>query len=68
MTTPHDPAPAHPTTTLLPWYLTGTLKEAERQAVDDHLAICADHGATLCTQDKKLGRAAAELGLGIRLL
>jgi predicted nucleic acid-binding protein len=33
-----------------------------------HLAICADHGATLCTQDKKLGRAAAELGLGIRLL
>lgn len=47
MTTPHDPAPAHPTTTLLPWYLTGTLKEAERQAVDDHLAVCADCRAEL---------------------
>ena len=40
--TPHDLAPAHPTATLLPWYLTGTLKESERQAVDEHLATCAD--------------------------
>lgn len=40
--TPHDLAPAHPTATLLPWYLTGTLKESERQAVDAHLATCAD--------------------------
>ena len=42
MTTRHDLAPAHPTATLLPWYLTGTLKEAERQAVDEHLATCAE--------------------------
>ncbi|MGC3974873.1 MAG: zf-HC2 domain-containing protein [Nitrospira sp.] len=42
MTARHDPAPAHPTVTLLPWYLTGTLKEPERKAVDEHLATCAD--------------------------
>ncbi len=42
MTTRHDLAPAHPTATLLPWYLTGTLKESERQAVDEHLATCAE--------------------------
>lgn len=42
MTSRHDPAPAHPTATLLPWYLTGTLKESERKAVDEHLATCVD--------------------------
>lgn len=42
MTTRHDLAPAHPTATLLPWYLTGTLKESERQAVDEHLATCTE--------------------------
>lgn len=47
MTTPHNLAPPHPTATLLPWYLTGTLKESERQAVDEHLASCADCRAEL---------------------
>ena len=47
MTTPHNLAPLHPTATLLPWYLTGTLKESERQAVDEHLASCADCRAEL---------------------
>jgi len=28
-----------------------------------HLAICSRHGATLCTRDKRLGRAATALGL-----
>lgn len=42
MTTRHDLAPAHPTATLLPWYLTGTLKESERRTVDEHLATCAE--------------------------
>lgn len=47
MTTRHDLATAHPTATLLPWYLTGTLKESERQAVDEHLATCAECRAEL---------------------
>ena len=47
MTTPHNLAPLHPTATLLPWYLTGTLKESERQAVDEHLASCVDCRAEL---------------------
>ena len=47
MTTPQDLAPAHPAATLLPWYLTGTLKESERQAVEEHLAACADCRAEL---------------------
>jgi predicted nucleic acid-binding protein len=28
-----------------------------------HLAVCADYGATLCTLDRRLGAAAAELGV-----
>ena len=28
-----------------------------------HLAICADHGATICTLDRRLGEAAAALGV-----
>ncbi|ODT46790.1 MAG: hypothetical protein ABS70_00290 [Nitrospira sp. SCN 59-13] len=47
MTTPHKLAPPHPTATVLPWYLTGTLKESERQAVEEHLASCADCRAEL---------------------
>lgn len=47
MTTRHDLAQTHPTATLLPWYLTGTLKESDRQAVDAHLASCADCRAEL---------------------
>lgn len=47
MTTPNDASHAHPTTMLLPWYLTGTLKASERQAVDEHLAGCADCRAEL---------------------
>lgn len=33
-----------------------------------HLAICSKHGAALCTRDKRLVRAAAELGLQTALL
>ncbi len=47
MTTPNEASMAHPAATLLPWYLTGTLKEAERRTVDEHLATCADCRAEL---------------------
>jgi predicted nucleic acid-binding protein len=33
-----------------------------------HLAICADHGATLCTLDRLLSDAASALGLKTMLL
>lgn len=33
-----------------------------------HLAICADHGATLCTLDRKLGEAGPALGVKTILL
>lgn len=33
-----------------------------------HLAICADHGATLCTLDRRLGEAGAALGVKTTLL
>jgi len=33
-----------------------------------HLAICADHGATLCTLDRRLGEAGPALGVKTTLL
>ena len=33
-----------------------------------HLAICADHGATLCTLDHRLGEAGAALGVKTLIL
>ncbi len=33
-----------------------------------HLAICADHGATLCTLDRSLGKASRSLGVETILL
>jgi uncharacterized protein len=33
-----------------------------------HLAICADHGATLCTLDRRLAEAGTALGVPARLL
>lgn len=42
MSSPHDARPEHPTAMLLPWYLSGALKEPERRAVQEHLASCAD--------------------------
>ena len=33
-----------------------------------HLALCADHGATLCTLDRRLGEAGAALGVKTMLL
>jgi predicted nucleic acid-binding protein len=33
-----------------------------------HLAICADHGATLCTLDRRLGQAGPPLGVKTTLL
>jgi|SRR5271166_1066130 len=33
-----------------------------------HLAICADHGATLCTLDRRLGDAGSALGVKTALL
>ena len=33
-----------------------------------HLAICADHGATLCTLDRRLNEAASALGVKTMLL
>ena len=33
-----------------------------------HLAICGDHGATLCTLDRRLGEAGAALGVKTMLL
>ena len=42
MSTPHEAPTAHPFAALLPWYLTGTLKESERRTVDEHLATCGE--------------------------
>ena len=47
MTAPNNASMAHPAAALLPWYLTGTLKESERRAVDEHLATCAECRAEL---------------------
>ena len=47
MRTPHEVSMVHPAAALLPWYLTGTLKESERRAVDEHLAACAECRAEL---------------------
>ena len=47
MRTPHEGSTAHPVAALLPWYLTGTLKESERRTVDAHLATCAECRAEL---------------------
>ena len=33
-----------------------------------HLAICADHGATLCTLDRRLGEAGPALGVQTMML
>ena len=33
-----------------------------------HLAICAEHGATLCTLDRRLAEAAPGFGVAVRLL
>jgi len=33
-----------------------------------HLAICADHGATLCTLDRRLSEAGSTLGVKTMLL
>lgn len=33
-----------------------------------HLAICAEHGATLCTLDRRLAEAGPALGIATRLL
>ncbi len=33
-----------------------------------HLAICVDHGATLCTLDRRLGEAGSALGIKTMLL
>jgi predicted nucleic acid-binding protein len=33
-----------------------------------HLAVCADHGATLCTLDWRLGNAGSALGVKTMLL
>jgi uncharacterized protein len=33
-----------------------------------HLAICASHGATLCTLDRRLGDAGSALGIKTILL
>ena len=33
-----------------------------------HLAVCVDHGATLCTLDRRLGKAASALGVKTTLL
>lgn len=47
MRTPHEASTAHPAAALLPWYLTGTLKESERRTVDEHLSTCAECRAEL---------------------
>jgi anti-sigma factor RsiW len=47
MRTTHEASMAHPAAALLPWYLTGTLKESERRTVDKHLATCAECRAEL---------------------
>ena len=33
-----------------------------------HLAVCADHGATLCTLDRRLSDAGPALGIKTKLL
>jgi uncharacterized protein len=33
-----------------------------------HLAVCADHGATLCTLDRQLNDSGSELGIKTMLL
>ncbi|HWX27774.1 MAG TPA: hypothetical protein VNZ53_10105 [Steroidobacteraceae bacterium] len=33
-----------------------------------HLAVCADHGATLCTLDHRLSDAGSALGVNAMLL
>jgi len=33
-----------------------------------HLAVCADHGATLCTLDRRLGDAGSVLGVKTMVL
>ena len=33
-----------------------------------HLAVCVDHGAALCTLDRRLGKAASALGVKTTLL
>ena len=33
-----------------------------------HLAVCADHGVTLCTLDRRLGAAGPALGVQTTLL
>jgi predicted nucleic acid-binding protein len=33
-----------------------------------HLAMCVDHGATLCTLDRRLGEAGSALGVKTMLL
>jgi uncharacterized protein len=33
-----------------------------------HLAVCADRGATLCTLDRRLGKAAPSFGVKTTLL
>ena len=33
-----------------------------------HLAVCADHGATLCTLDRRLAEAGPNIGLKTKLL
>lgn len=49
---------------LLPWYLTGRLDAAERQAVDAHLATCAECRATLESERAlRAGLQADELGV-----
>ncbi|MBX3235543.1 MAG: zf-HC2 domain-containing protein [Nitrospiraceae bacterium] len=40
MSAPHETQAAHPTALLLPWYVSGTLKDQERLAVEHHLADC----------------------------
>ena len=42
MSNPHEAGTEHPTAMLLPWYLSGALKESERRAVEEHLASCAN--------------------------
>ncbi|MFO0765417.1 MAG: hypothetical protein U0231_01195 [Nitrospiraceae bacterium] len=38
MSAPHETQAAHPTALLLPWYVSGTLKDQEHLAVEHHLA------------------------------
>ena len=47
---------------LLPWYVNGTLDAAEREAVDAHLAHCAEC-ATEVRREQALAAQIAELGI-----